>query len=109
MNSQFFAFQQQLVLTKVLASLSFIATKVYLALGALVNRKSNQSWFTLAVIAEYAGVSINSVTLAVQELVELGLIKTWWHDGRKYYSINRHYQPQEEEAKEIEIESIEVE
>jgi len=109
MNSQFFAFQQQLVLTKVLASLSFIATKVYLALGALVNRKSNQSWFTLAVIAEYAGVGINSVTLAVHELVELGLIKTWWHGGRKYYSINRYWQPQEEEAEEIEIESIEVE
>lgn len=57
MDYQFFAVSHDLVKSGIWAELSFKASKVYITLGCLTNRKTNQSWFTNSSLSKYSGIS----------------------------------------------------
>lgn len=96
MNYQFFAFPQDLVLSDKWAELSFKAKSLYVTLGSLVNRRTNQSWFTNKFLAKKAGISDTKIPSAAKELVEKRLIRRWKYNSKIYYSIVRELDFQNE-------------
>jgi len=95
---QFFAFPQNLVLSGIWAKLSYKAKAIYATLGALINRKTNQSPFSDKTLSKYSGISVYRIKQATNELEEQNLINTWWHGGKKWYSIIRDWEPPEEKS-----------
>jgi len=81
----FGCFPLALVTSLTWASLNPNAAKVYLAIVAHARWENRQAWPSRGLIAKEAGVSVKRVHEALQELVNVGLLKRWRKDHKNFY------------------------
>jgi len=84
---------EQLVSSKIWASLSFKAAKVYLTILCL---NKDHKPIPNNILAEYSGLSVTKIPSSTTELSEKGLIKKSLRGKKVYYSVCALQPPEEE-------------